>query len=162
MLRIRVVNDMTKQLLITYYTGTGKTRWMAQTIADGAREQGISVKVLPVEDCTVEDLEVADGIAIGSPTYFSNMAWQVKKLVDESINLYRRDHLLQHKVAGCFTSSGTRIDGNDCIQTLEVAFGHHHRMKMLEGIVRVSNDPNPKIEQLCKNYGHRIAKTLMS
>ena len=42
---------MTKQLLITYYTGTGKTQWMAQTIADGAREQGISVKVLPVEDC---------------------------------------------------------------------------------------------------------------
>ena len=161
MLRIRVVNDMTKQLLIIYYTGTGKTQWMAQTIADGAREQGISVKVLPVEDCTMEDLEMADGIVVGSPTYFSNMAWQVKKLVDESISLYRRDHLLQGKVAGCFTSSGTRTDGDDCIKTLEVAFGHHHRMKMLEGIVRVSNDPNPKIERLCKNYGRRIAKTLM-
>ncbi len=151
---------MTKQLLITYYTGTGKTQWMAQTIADGAREQGISVKVLPVEDCTVEELHVADGIIIGSPTYFSNMAWQVKKLVDESITLYRRDHLLQDKVAGCFTSSGTKTDGKDCIKTLKVAFGHHHRMKMLEGIIRVSNDPNTKIEQLCKNYGRRIAKIL--
>jgi NAD(P)H dehydrogenase (quinone) len=151
---------MTKQLLITYYTGTGKTQWMAQTIADGAREQGISVKILPVEDCTVEELHVADGIIIGSPTYFSNMAWQVKKLVDESIILYRRDHLLQDKVAGCFTSSGTKTDGKDCIKTLKVAFGHHHRMKMLEGIIRVSNDPNTKIEQLCKNYGRRIAKIL--
>lgn len=151
---------MTKQLLITYYTGTGKTQWMAQTIADGAREQGVSVKVLPVEDCTVEELHVADGIIIGSPTYFSNMAWQVKKLVDESITLYRRDHLLQDKVAGCFTSSGTKTDGKDCIKTLKVAFGHHHRMKMLEGIIRVSNDPNIKIEQLCKNYGRRIAKIL--
>lgn len=162
MLRIRVVNDMTKQLLIIYYTGTGKTQWMAQNIADGAREQGISVTVLPVEDCTIEDLRITDGIVIGSPTYFSNMAWQVKKLVDESITLYRRDHLLQGKVAGCFTSSGTRPDGKDCIKTIEVAFGHHHRMKMLEGIVRVSNDPNTKIEQLCKNYGRRIAKALTS
>jgi NAD(P)H dehydrogenase (quinone) len=162
MLRIRVVNDMTKQLLIIYYTGTGKTQWMAQTIADGAREQGISVTVLPVEDCTIEDLRHPDGIVIGSPTYFSNMAWQVKKLVDESITLYRRDHLLQGKVAGCFTSSGTRPDGEDCIKTIEVAFGHHHKMKMLEGIVRVSNDPNTKIERLCKNYGRRIAKILAS
>jgi len=88
------------------------------------------------------------------------MAWQVKKLVDESITLYRRDHLLQDKVAGCFTSSGTKTDGKDCIKTLKVAFGHHHRMKMLEGIIRVSNDPNTKIEQLCKNYGRRIAKIL--
>jgi multimeric flavodoxin WrbA len=88
------------------------------------------------------------------------MAWQVKKLVDESITLYRRDHLLQDKVAGCFTSSGTKTDGKDCIKTLKVAFGHHHKMKMLEGIIRVSNDPNIKIEQLCKNYGRRIAKIL--
>lgn len=162
MLRIRVVNDMTKQLLIIYYTGTGKTQWMAQTIADGAREQGISVTVLPVEDCTIEDLKYPDGIVIGSPTYFSNMAWQVKKLVDESITLYRRDHLLHGKVAGCFTSSGTRPDGEDCIKTIEVAFGHHHKMRMLEGIVRVSNDSNTKIERLCKNYGRRIAKILTS
>jgi flavodoxin len=60
--RISVVNDMTKQLLIIYYTGTGKTQWMAQTIADGAREQSIRVKVLPVEDCTMEDLWIAGGI----------------------------------------------------------------------------------------------------
>lgn len=88
------------------------------------------------------------------------MAWQVKKLVDESITLYRRDHLLQGKVAGCFTSSVTRTDGRDCIKTIEVTFGHDHRMKMLEGIVRVSNEPNPKNERLCKNYGRQIAKTL--
>ena len=153
---------MTHQLLITYYTGTGKTRWMAQIIADGAREQGANVKILPVDECTIDDLQLADGIVIGSPTYFSNMAWQVKKLVDESITLYRRDHLLQGKVAGCFTSSGTHTDGQDCIKTLKVAFGHHHRMTMLEGIIRVSSDPDTKIEPLCKDYGRRLAKKLSS
>jgi NAD(P)H dehydrogenase (quinone) len=153
---------MTKQLLITYYTGTGKTRWMAETIADSAREQGVKVTLQPVEDCTLEDLRVADGIVIGSPTYFSNMAWQVKKLVDESITLYRRDHLLQGKVAGCFTSSGTQTDGKDCIKTLEVAFGHHHRMTMLAGIIRIAGDTDTNTTKICKDYGRRIAKTLSS
>jgi flavodoxin len=53
---------MTKQLLITYYTSTGKTRWMAEIIADGAREQGVKVTLQPVEDCTLADLRVVDGI----------------------------------------------------------------------------------------------------
>jgi NAD(P)H dehydrogenase (quinone) len=153
---------MTKQLLITYYTSTGKTRWMAEIIADGAREQGVKVTLQPVEDCTLADLRVVDGIVIGSPTYFSNMAWQVKKLVDESITLYREDHQLQGKVAGCFTSSGTRTDGKDCIKTLEVAFGHHHRMTMLAGIIRASSDTDTYIERVCKDYGRRIAEILSS
>jgi NAD(P)H dehydrogenase (quinone) len=143
---------MTKQLLITYYTNTGKTRSMAEAIADGACEQGVKVTLQPVEDCTVKDLRVVDGIIIGSPTYFSNMAWQVKKLVDESITLYRENHLLQGKVAGCFTSSGTQTDGKECIKTLEVAFGHHHRMMMLAGIIRASNDTDTDIERMCKDY----------
>jgi flavodoxin len=53
---------MTQQLLITYYTGSGKTHWMAQVIAEGAREQGVNVKILPVDECTIEELQTADGI----------------------------------------------------------------------------------------------------
>ena len=98
-----------KRLLIVYYSGTGNTRRMAEEISKGAKQLGIDVDVKRVEDCSVEDLVEADGIVIGSPTYFSNVAWQVKKLIDESISLYR-GRQLKGKVGGCFTSSGTRRD----------------------------------------------------
>lgn len=38
-----------------------------------------------VEDCTLDDLAGADGLAVGSPTHYSNMAWQIKRLLDETI-----------------------------------------------------------------------------
>ncbi len=40
------------------------------------------MEVKRVEECRLNDLAEADGIVIGSPTYFSNVAWQVKKLID--------------------------------------------------------------------------------
>jgi len=73
-----------KQLLITYFSGTGNTEKMAKEIAHGAEGLGITVKGIEIEDCTLNDLAEADGIVVGSPTYFSNVAWQVKKLIDES------------------------------------------------------------------------------
>lgn len=120
----------TKQLLITYYSGTGNTEKMAEEIAHGAEGLGVEVKVKRIEDSTLNDLAEADGIVVGSLTYFSNVAWQVKKLIDESIVLYNRNHQLKEKVGGCFTASRTRRDSEDCIRMLELAFGLHHNLQM--------------------------------
>ena len=95
---------------------------------------------------------------VGSPTYFSNVAWQVKKLIDESIALYRRDRKLRDKVGGCFTSSGTRRDGEDCLRMLELAFGLHHKLKMVPGIIRTSDDSMEDVSKMCREYGMKIAK----
>ena len=153
---------MAKRLLITYYSGTGNTRRMAEAIAKGAEGVGVTVDVKRVEECTLDDLAEADGIVVGSPTYFSNVAWQVKKLVDDSIALYRKDHQLRDKVGGCFTSSGTRRDGMDCVRMLELAFGLHHRMKMVPGIIRASGDREEEVTKTCQQYGAEIAKKILS
>jgi NAD(P)H dehydrogenase (quinone) len=153
---------VTKYLLITYYSGTGNTKRMAEAIAKGAEQLGINVKVKRVEDCKLNDLEKADGIVIGSPTYFSNVAWQVKQLIDESIALYRKSRRLKDKVGGCFTSSGTQRDGRDCIRMMELALGFHHRLKILPGIVRVSGDRDENVSEMCQQYGVEIAKRILS
>ena len=90
----------------------GSTKRMAEEIGKGAERTGVNVELKRVEECRLNDLVEADGIVIGSPTYFSNVAWQVKKLIDESITLYRRGQL-RDKVGGCFTSAGTRRDGKN-------------------------------------------------
>lgn len=134
---------------------------MAEEIGKGAERLGINVEVMRIEDCSLKDLVKADGIVIGSPTYFSNVAWQVKKLIDESITLYRRRQL-RGKVGGCFTSSGTRRDGEDCIRMLELAFGFHHKLRMLPGIIRASGDSDEEVSKMCQEYGKEIAKRILS
>jgi len=152
----------TKQLLVIYYTGTGNTKRMAEEIGKGAERLGVEVEVKSVEECGLNDLAEADGIMIGSPTYFSNVAWQVKKLIDESITLYRKEHQLRDKVGGCFTSLGTHRDGKDCIRMLELAFGLHHGLKMVPGIVRTSGDRDEDVSKMCRQYGMDIARRILS
>lgn len=135
---------------------------MAELIGEGAGGAGVSVDVKSVEDCGPEDLVEYDGIVVGSPTYFSNVAWQVKRLIDESITLYRKGHQLDGKVGGCFTSSGTRGDAEDCIKMLELAFGRHHGMKMVPGIVKASWDKDEQVAKMCREYGEKIAEQIVS
>lgn len=151
-----------KRLLIVFYSGGGGTQRMAELIGDGADGSGVSVDVRSVEDCRPEDLVGYDGIVVGSPTYFSNVAWQVKRLIDESIALYRKGHQLEGKVGGCFTSSGTRGDAEDCIKMLELAFGRHHGMRMVPGIVRASWDKDEQVAKMCREYGEKIAEQIVS
>jgi len=157
------VNELaTKRLLVVYYTGTGNTKRMAEEIGKGAEQLGVNVQTKSVEECALSDLAEADGIVIGSPTYFSNVAWQVKKLIDESIALYRKENQLRGKVGGCFTSSGTRRDGKDCIRMLELTLGFHHKLKMEPGIIRSSGDREEEVSEMCQQYGMEIAKQILS
>jgi len=135
---------------------------MAEEIGRGAKLLGVKVEVKRVEECRLNDLVEADGIVIGSPTYFSNVAWQVKRLIDESIDLYNKAYQLRDKVGGCFTSSGTRRDGKDCIRMMELAFGLHHRLKMVPGIIRASGDRWEEVSEMCQRYGMEIARQILS
>jgi NAD(P)H dehydrogenase (quinone) len=151
-----------KRLLIVYFSGEGSTKRMAEEICKGAERSGVQAEVMSVEECKLNDLVESDGIVVGSPTYFSNVAWQVKKLIDESIELYRKEYALRDKVGGCFTSAGTRRDGTNCIRLLELTFGFHHRMKIVPGIMRVSGDKEKQMSKMCQQYGEKIATQILS
>jgi flavodoxin len=60
-----------KTLLIIYYSNTGKTEKMALQLANGAEKAGVNAILKKVEDCTLDDLAEADGIAVGSPTHYA-------------------------------------------------------------------------------------------
>ncbi|MBC8229479.1 NAD(P)H-dependent oxidoreductase [bacterium] len=148
-----------KTMLILYYSGSGNTEKMANAIADAVSENSIDVQVEEVENFELSTLPEYDGIAVGSPTYFSNVAWQVKKIIDESIRFYSGKQL-GDKIAGIFTSSGTRKDAQDCLKMLDVAFGFHHGMKVIEGIIRVGSESDELIQKKCREYGQKLAEEL--
>ena len=106
LIAIRRENMASRKMIILFYSGQGNTERMANLIAGAVRERAIDVTVKRVEEFDLSLLPTHDAIVLGSPTYFSNVAWPVKKLIDESIIFYRNNQL-KDKVAGVFTSSGT-------------------------------------------------------
>jgi NAD(P)H dehydrogenase (quinone) len=148
-----------KKILILYYSGSGNTQRMAKAIAEAMRSSAMNVTVENVGKFDTSLLPNYDGIVLGSPTYFSNMAWQVKKMIDESIVHYGGGKL-KGKVAGIFTSAGTMRDGRDCLKMLETALGYHHGMKLVEGILGVDGESEKEVEKRCQEYGKKLVKEI--
>jgi NAD(P)H dehydrogenase (quinone) len=148
-----------KKALILYYSGSGNTKKMAKAIAEAMKSGDVNVSIEDAGKFDISLLPKYDSIVLGSPTYFSNVAWQVKKVIDESIVHYGGSKL-RGKVAGIFTSAGTSRDGKDCLKMLEVTLGFHHGMKVVQGILRVDGESDKDVEKRCQEYGKRLVKEI--
>src|SRR4030042_2700468 len=148
-----------KKVLILYYSGSGNTKKMGKAIGEAMQSSTMNVRVEDVGKFDISLLPNYDSIVLGSPTYFSNVTWQVKKVIDESIVHYGGKKL-RGKVAGIFTSAGTSRDGKDCLKMLEVALGFHHGMKGVGGILRGGGEIDKGIEKRCEEYGKKLVKEI--
>ncbi|MGZ3513451.1 MAG: flavodoxin family protein [Thermodesulfobacteriota bacterium] len=119
-----------KKVLVLYYSESGNTKKMAKAIAEAMKSGTINVTMEDPGQFDISSPPNYDSIVLGSPTYFSNVAWQVKKVIDESIVHYSGGKL-KGKVAGIFTSAGTSSNGKDCLKMLDAALGVHHGMKVV-------------------------------
>lgn len=98
------------KVLVTYFSSSGNTKKMAEKIEDTIKKEGIKTVLKSVEDVKASELADYEGIVIGSPTYYGTMAWQVKKLLDESVSLHGS---LKGKVGGAFSSAANIGGGNE-------------------------------------------------
>jgi multimeric flavodoxin WrbA len=156
------VKDMVSSLLVVYYSKKGATEKMAIEIAKGAKDLGVYVVIKTVADCSLTDLLAVDAIAFGSPTYYSNIAWQSKKFLDETIlEFYAKGHSLKGKVCGCFTSTGGYDDGKQCLRILELAFGYALKMQLVSGVVLESKSIAEGNISECYYLGKRISQELV-
>jgi NAD(P)H dehydrogenase (quinone) len=65
-----------------------------------------------VPECTLKDLEEADGIVFGTPTRFGNMIAQLKRLIDSAASLWM-EGALEGKPAGVLASTATTHGGQE-------------------------------------------------
>ena len=99
-------------VLVAYYSQSGNTEKMAQAVADGARLIPQTTVVLKkVADVSADDLKKADGMVLGSPTYWGNMAGPVKMFIDDWFLKYKV--ALTDKVGGAFASGGAETGGKE-------------------------------------------------
>ncbi|MEZ5491261.1 MAG: NAD(P)H-dependent oxidoreductase [Gammaproteobacteria bacterium] len=100
-------------VLIAYYTLTGTTQSLARIVAEGADAvDGVNVSLKPIESVTIDDLRNAEGIILGSPTYYGNMAGPMKNFID-SIGLEHGSPFLAGKIGGAFATGGGSAGGKE-------------------------------------------------
>jgi NAD(P)H dehydrogenase (quinone) len=148
------------KVLIIYYSKTGNTKKMAEYVGEGAQSEGVEVALKPVDQTTPEDMLAANGIVIGSPTYFGTMAAEVKELLDKSVKYFGK---MNSKVGAAFSTSGILGGGNettvlDILKAFlihgmiiqgETAGGHY-------GPVAIGA-PDEQCKQECVALGKRVA-----
>ena len=99
-------------VLIVYYSLSGNTEKMARAVAEGVRQIPRATAVLKkAGEVSLDDLKGADGIALGSPTYWANMAAPMKSFIDDWWLKYRTT--LADKVGGSFAAGGGDNGGRE-------------------------------------------------
>ena len=186
-----------KKILVVYYTKNGSTKKMAEKISMGVKMiNGVEplLRTLPdIENfnkeqisnddnilfATNEDLNNCDGLIIGSPTHFGNMAAPLKLFLDKTTNEWF-NNALSGKPAGAFTSTSSMHGGQETtLITMMIPLLHHgmiisglpYSEKELHetntggtpyGPTHVSNgnknDLSDDETKLCISFGKRIAK----
>jgi len=148
------------KVLISYFSKSGNTKAMAESIRDGVNSlEGVDVDLKKVQDTTISDLRSSDGIIIGSPTYFGVMATEAKELMDKSIQSYGK---LVGKVGGAFTSSGMIGGGNETT-IMSILQGFLIHGMIIPGVQKGNHygpvsvgAPDQEVHDECVRYGKMI------
>lgn len=133
------------EILVLYYSRQGHCRAMAEHIMWGAETvENVSVKCRTVADvstnteataaaipddgplyATVDDLSSCNGLVMGSPCYFGNMAAPLKYFLDQTSGLWLAGAMV-NKPAGVFTSSSSLHGGQEStLLTMMMPLLHH-------------------------------------
>jgi NAD(P)H dehydrogenase (quinone) len=139
-----------KRILVLYYSRHGSTANMARLIARGVAKvpdcEAVLRSVPPVSDGRVEhpgaapdsgaawasldDLAQCDGLIMGSPTRFGNMAAPLKYFLDQSSSQWFNG-VLSGKPAAVFTSTGSLHGGQESTLLSMMIPLLHHGMLMV-------------------------------
>ncbi len=152
------------KVLIIYYSKTGNTEKMAQIVASSTEKENVDVELKKVEETKASDLREADGIIIGSPTYYGLPSAEIKKLLDDSVKFHGE---LEGKVGGAFSSAANIGGGNETtiLAILEAFLIHGMIVQGTSsgdhyGPVSIGK-PDSRVERQCKELGRRVAQLVL-
>ena len=115
------------RILVVYYSRTGNTEKMARAVIEGAkRVPGVVTELRKASEASKEDLDLADGIILGCPTYFANLPGEVKTIMDTWNWKMKVD--FTDKVGGAFTTAGGQVGGQGNVVVSLLLFMLNNRM----------------------------------
>ena len=135
---------MTINVLLLYYSRKGRTAELARHAARGVEAAGAEAKLRTVPRvstaieavepaipetgppyASLEDLQACDGLLLGSPTRFGNMAAPLKYFIDGTSSLWLSGSL-NGKPAAVFTSTASLHGGQEStLLSMQLPLLHH-------------------------------------
>jgi len=188
-------------ILVLYYSRDGATKAMAQQIARGIESINDTEALLrtvpnissvceqtadeiPTSGSlyvTLDDLKSCDGLALGSPTHFGNMAAPLKYFIDNTTEAWFSGSL-SDKPAAVFTSTGSMHGGQESTLLSMMLPLLHHGMILLgipssedalretksggtpygaSHVAHIQQSLSQEEKTLCFALGARLAKTAL-
>ncbi|GLZ42041.1 flavodoxin family protein [Actinokineospora sp. NBRC 105648] len=106
------------RVAIVYYSAGGTVAALAAAVAAGATATGAQTRSCaltedgPAPAAALAALDWADGLVLGTPACFGNVATPLKRLIDATVPLWRAGALAD-KVVGGFTAAGSPHGGHE-------------------------------------------------
>ena len=101
------------KISIVYYSKTGKTKTMAEETAKGMRDvAGVEVQLFDLDHIDMDFFNESKAVVFGTPTYYANNCWQIKKWFDEG-SAYN----LEGKLGAAFATANVQQGGGSVAVT---------------------------------------------
>ena len=149
------------KVLIVYDSESGNTEAMAHAVSEGVEDEGVDVEVKRVDEASIDDLPMADGVILGSPVYYGLPTAKMKLYIDESVKYHGK---LDGKVGGAFASAGGSHTGAETtiIALIEALFIHGMVVQGTSGSNHYGaasvGAPDEKDKENCRKLGARVAR----
>jgi NAD(P)H dehydrogenase (quinone) len=115
------------QVLVAYDTLTGNTEKMAGGVVEGVkRVPGVVAHLKKVNLVSKQDLETADAIILGCPTYYANIPGRMKEVIDDWAWKMKVD--FTDKIGGAFATGGGQVGGKEHVVVSLLMFMLSNRM----------------------------------
>ena len=149
---------MGKIIVIYHSQQYGNTKMLAEALGEGARESGAEVTLINTNErrVTLAEFLSADGVAIGTPDYFSYPAGTIKTFFDDIYLWDQSGESVKGKAAVLFCSHGG--GGGKVRQPFESLA---HRFFQQEGETVTSGRPiSNEAKKKCHTLGKELVKNL--
>ncbi|MCX6904158.1 MAG: pseudouridine synthase [Verrucomicrobia bacterium] len=115
------------QVLVAYDSLTGNTEQMARSVIAGVKQvEGAAAVLKKVSEVSKQDLEAADGIVLGCPTYYGNIPGRTKVVIDDWSWKMKVD--FTDKAGGAFATGGGQVGGKEYVVVSLLMFMLNNRM----------------------------------
>lgn len=158
------------KILVLYHSNTSNTQRMAHLVSEGAAQLPTAeVRLLSIEQASHTDLAWCDGIALGSPTNYGSVSWQMKQWWDQQPieNWGKRDG----KIGCVFTSAGAWGGGQEwtCMTLMSILINYGFLVFGLTdytgvkfsahyGAISAGGPDDERVQEACRRLGLRLAE----
>lgn len=130
---------MTKVAVI-YFSGYGHNQKVADSVIEGIKSEGAEALDLKIgqdgglDDAQLDQIDSAQAIIYGAPTYMGGPAWQFKKFADQSSKKWFT-RAWQDKLGGGFTVSASQVgDKGQTMAYLQTLASQHGQIWVSLGL----------------------------